>query len=334
MNQPRLPCTHRAASSAPRAKCSRSRAVCVSVIVSAAAVEADRVRARDRPGARRRDVDRRSVARLRASSAAARAPCPTARPASPRDAARAARRRTRLRRDISLGGPRDDRVRTGSRRSRSSARRRRRSPARSAIAARAPPRARCQPVVPITTFDARAGERAGSSPATASGDREIDRDVGVRPRRRCAGVRRRSTTPATVEPVLGRQRLDEPSHPSVADQQHAAARRRGSGHRPAPRRLAASNAASCRRVIAVATSRRCSTKVMFRRDAACDTIRSGTPSSAASEPRSPAADRVRQAVADGAEDRHVALDRHVRELLERRDDRRQAGGRRRPSPTR
>ena len=63
-----------------------------------------------------------------------------------------------------------------------------------------------------------------------------------------------STRPAIVKPSSGAQRLDQSPHPAAPENQNPA-RWRGSAHRPVPRRAAVSNAASCNRCIAVATSR-------------------------------------------------------------------------------
>ena len=58
---------------------------------------------------------------------------------------------------------------------------------------------------------------------------------------------------------------------------------------------------------------------MFRREAACEIIRSGTSSSTPTT-RAAIAGSVRQPIADGAEQRHVGLDRDLGELRQRLDD--------------
>ena len=58
---------------------------------------------------------------------------------------------------------------------------------------------------------------------------------------------------------------------------------------------------------------------MFRRDAACEIIRSGTSSSTPTT-RAAIAGSVAQPVADGAQQRHLPLHRHLAELRQRLHD--------------
>ena len=309
VNQPRVPCTHRAASSAPRAK---TAAVARGVRQRdrlRRGVEADRVRAGNRPGPRRRHVDadgvaapahRRSIASAVPDGASRLAAWCSSWIQAPNAgcAAPAAPRRAR---------PAPG---TGSRRARSSAPRPRRCrappPRRAAAASSA-----CQPVVPMTTFMPRAARR-GKFVGTASASREVDRDVGLPATTPRSAALSMSTRAGDLEAVLGRQRLDQPAHSAVPDdQQRGASRRQAAAPRPPPRR--ARRTASCSRDHRLRQVASRSTTVMFRRDAACDTIRSGKPlerrQDADREPRIAA-----QAVADGAEHRHLVLDAHLGEL--------------------
>ena len=136
-------------------------------------------------------------------------------------------------------------------------------------------------------------------------NREIDGHVGRGPRRPVGIVDRPET--GDLERRL-RCRATRPAGPcAVADHEHS--------HRAHRRRLVrvptadTANHSLCRRVIAGA---RClgKTNVTFPREAACDTMRSGTPSSARDH-----ADRKRRvggSLADGAEERHCSARRSPR----------------------
>ena len=82
-------------------------------------------------------------------------------------------------------------------------------------------------------------------------------------------------TPATSQPYSRREALDQPSHLAVADQQNPHQRQR----RPVVpvRTQYRSEKRLVQPLIACGTSASRSTNVMFRRDAACDTSRSGMP---------------------------------------------------------
>ena len=163
-------------------------------------VEADRMRAGDRAGARRRHVDRLRCTRARASPLRAPAPYPTARPSSPRDAARAATRRTPAGRATTRRRARSG-PGTGSRRSRSSARRRTPMPRASASARsrgflRLPSRRADDDVHPARRQPRKVRRHR-------LGQREIDRHVGRRPRLGLIGVVHVHRA-GDLEAVLGR----------------------------------------------------------------------------------------------------------------------------------
>ena len=109
--------------------------------------------------------------------------------------------------------------------------------------------------------------------------REVDRHVDARrsrPTRSRSGPERLVTMPAISQPCAGARLLDELAHPPVTDQ----SRTHGLHSRPglsARRRIARARARS-----AVSRSASRITSVMFRRAAACDSIRIGTPPSASS----------------------------------------------------
>ena len=314
VNQPRRPWTQRAASSAPRAKMLRSRAAWVSVIVSPPPSKPMVCV----PGMAPARVEARRSALCsprRAWSAAAPARCRTARPVRRvmelvRPGAELLACRHQLRRTGDDGGEQADAQREVRRGHDADA-------ARLGLAADGRLVARPSGGADDDVEAARGEQRKIDRDRVAGG--EVNRDVRLRPVAAAAGAV--AIDPARHdEAVLAAQRLDEPAHAPAPEQQQAAAR--GGGHRAVPRRLAASNAASCSRDIADATSRSLSTTVTFRRDAACDTIRSGTPSRTESR-RMARRGSVAQAVADGAQNRHVALDDDVGELLERGHDLRQ-----------
>ena len=161
------------------------------------------------------------------------------------------------------------------------------------------------------------------------------------PRRRPAtsvGLRRRCRivhVPATSNAVLRRQRLDQPAHPAVADDQHArrltAPDRSSAGHRSGrareePRRAGASSPP--------ATSR----SLQHDRDVPPRRRLRHHPQRHALERRRAARIASRgsraQVLADGAEiamSRSTVTSANCRSAV---DDRRRAGGRRRPSPRR
>ena len=177
----------------------------------------------------------------------------------------------------------------------------------------------CQPVVPITTLILRAAS-CGRFFAHRIGQREVDRhvDVAELPVGDRAFARLLVDHAGDRRAVFGRQRFDQPAHAAVAEQQDAhqllpSPRSARATHRAMKLRHQSPFTSSRRReeLLVDAPERRGRsasriTNVMFRRDAACDTIRSGTSPTDAS---TCAARRriVVQAVADHADDRHLVL---------------------------
>ena len=179
VNQPRRPCTHRAAVSAPRANVPRSRTLCVSVMVS------------DGPSKPIVCVPGIEPARVAATSIGRGVPGRLAsRPSSDK---RGPGRRVALRRVVQLvhvgavvrvrpraiGWLPSQSRRTEWRPSRNSERRRRRCP-RVPRASRTRALASSQPVVPIDDVDPERGE-APHVVFDGGRDREVDRYVNVRP---------------------------------------------------------------------------------------------------------------------------------------------------------
>ena len=152
---------------------------------------------------------------------------------------------------------------------------------------------------------------AGTLVTHRIGDREIDRDVDVRPSV-VVGVaavarRHRIDHAGDLAVVLGGELADQPAHLAVADEQDCASRAGSSQRRRPSSEERLVQARSSRR----GTSASRSTNVMFRREAACDTSRSGMPSSAVTA----RAEQRRigpQILADRADDRHLGLARSPR----------------------
>ena len=313
VNQPLRPCTQRAASSAPRAK---PRSIARGVRQRdrlAGRVEADRVRARDGARARRRDVDRAIVA-----AAAHRR----------LEQQRRARRRIPLGRVVGLVDPGAERRvrrqqlaprarrarRTGSRRARSSAPRRRRC--RCASTSRAHVRlVRVPPGRADDDVDAARGRAAATFAGTASA---VEKSIATSAAGQLAGVAafaRTSTVPATSHAVLGASdstSLPIRPWPTISSMRIAAPVSCSSTPSPpSPKN------SRCSRAIAAATIRvaQHDRHVPPRRR-----LRDHPQRNPSSAPSTRAGDAriVAQIVADGAQDRHLALDADLGELAQRR----------------
>ena len=217
LNHPRRPRSHFAASSAPCAKTARSRTSCVSVTVSARPSKPTVCVPGIDAGTRRRHVDAAACSRRPASPSAAAARSPTARPSWRRGAPRGSTRRRR-RAARTCARPLRPTVETRTCQARNSAATSTPMSARSAST-----RSFHLAILPAGGADDdvhAAPARIGKVRRHRGGRREVDRDVDLcRRAPRLSRRRRRGDDAGDLAAVLRRQRLDEASHPAVADQQ-------------------------------------------------------------------------------------------------------------------